>query len=423
VRWALFIAGFLVSGTFPALALGDGIEAEEAFELLPGGPGKGIQATPAAAFGGGLYLVAWREGWHGKGGSARILAARFSPGGRRLDPGGIEVAPADTGVQERPRVTFCSGTFLVVWQDFRNTGHYDILAARLDSTGRVLDREPLPVVAGPRNEVLPDVGSDGKSFLVLWQGFAGKETGFRGFAATVSVDGKVGSRVETGISPQPKLSWNGSCYLAAGGGSGAFRGSVRAVRLDSSGGLLGKPALIIRGTKAAAFCICPLPDRGWLVVSHRSKPDPWGWGGPGAIRAALVGGDGQAVNGDAVKEPAGVKTRLPGWLDMGLAKKPGATWPWGQSASAFDGLRPVVVWPRHHLAGEKMTNFVNTDLIAARVDGFRSLDPRGVAVASSESDEDNPALASDGKGLLLLVYEQHQDGGGITVFGRFLKTR
>ncbi len=417
----LLVVSLLLSVSVPALVRGDGVEAEEEFALLAGGPGKGIQATPAVAFGKGVYLVVWREGWHGKGGAARIYAARFSSDGRRLDPRGIEVAPATTGVQERPRVAFCDGTFLVVWQDLRTAKQYDILAARIDSAGRVLDRQPIAVSSGPRSQVLPDVGSDGKGFLVVWQGLAGTETSFKGYAARVSLDGKVGSHVETRISPQPKISWNGSYYLAVCGGSGTFAGSVRGVRLDSAGSPLGKPGLVIRGTKAAAFCISPVPGKGWLVVSHRSKPDPWGWGGPGAIRAALVNADGQTENLDAVKEPAGVKDRLPGWLDMGRAKTAGATWPWGPSAGAFDGRHTVVVWPRHHLVGEKLTNLANSDLIAARVDGFRSLDPAGVPVASSASDESSPALASDRKGRLLLVYERHHDTIRATVSGRFLR--
>ena len=38
----------------------------------------------------------------------------------------------------------------------------------------------------------------------------------------------------------------------------------------------------------------------------------------------------------------------------------------------------VVVWQRYHLGGEKMTKFLKCDVIAARVDGIKSLDPAGV---------------------------------------------
>lgn len=408
-----------IAAPFPPLAQGaDDIKSGEEFSLLAEGPGKDIQATPAVAFGNGMYLVVWREGWHGKGGAARVYAARVSADGKLLDPKGIEVAPAKSGVQERPKVAFAGDTFLVVWQDLRNGKDYDVLGARIDAAGKVLDREPMAVAPGPRNQVLPDVGSDGNGFLVVWQGLQGEETSYRGFAVPVSVEGKIGQPVETGVSPQPQVAWNGSHYLVVGGGAG-----VQAVRLNSAGVPQGKPALVIRGSKAAAFCITGLPGKGWLVVNHRSPPDPWGWGGPGAIRTALINADGKPENEDAVKEPSGVKDRLPGWLDMGLAKSKEATWPWGPSAAAFDGKQAVVVWQRHHLTGEKLTNFENSDLIAARVAEYKSLDPSGVPVAAAAVDEKNPALASSGDGRLLLIYERQDGPDRVTISGRILQAK
>jgi len=420
----MFIYVFFVGAICPFVAIGaDGIKAGDEFALLAGGPGNGIQAAPAVAFGEGICLAVWREGWHGKGGSARIYATRVSPDGKVLDPAGIEVAPADVGVQERPRVAFGGGTFLVVWQDLRNAKDYDVFGARITPDGKVHARKPIAVAAGPHNQVLPDVAGDGKSFIVVWQGFDVEKNVFGGYATQVAADGAVGRTVETGIVPQPKISWNGTCYLAICGGHRPFSGTVKAVRLGSDAAVQGKPMQVITGTKDAAFSISHVPERGWLVVSHRSRPDPWGWGGPGAIRAALVNSDGRTENEDAVKEPAGVKQRLPGWLDMGLAKTEGATWPWGPNASAFDGKQTVVVWQRHHLCGEKWTNFENCDIIAARVSGYQSRDPKGVPVAASTAEEHNPALASCGEGQLLLIYERREDNGRVVVAARCLWTQ
>lgn len=411
----------LCVGLPAALAAGD-IRVGPECALLPDGPGKGFQGTPAVAFGNGVYLAVWREGWHGKGGSARIRAARISADGKVLDAAGIEAAPAGAGVQERPRVAFGGGVFLVVWQDSRNGRDYDILGITVNPDGRLSLDQPVVIAGGPRNQVLPDVASDGKGFVVVWQGLSGDETAYRGYAAAVSPDGKVGKVVETGITPQPKVAWNGAGYLAAGGGAGFWQGSVHAVRLDASGAPLGKPAEVIKGTKAAVFSLSGVPGRGWLVVSHRSPPDPWGWGGPGAMRAVLVSADGRPENTDGVKEPSGVRERLPGWLDMGREKTATSTWPWGESASAFDGQRSVVVWQRHHLCGEKMTGFINCDLIAARVDGYQSLDPPGVPVAAGDAEETRPAVASDGAGGLLVVYEKGEAQGRSKVMARLLRT-
>ena len=423
------------------LALGGegGIEVGEEFFLLADGPGKGIQATPDVAFGDGVYLAVWREGWHGKGGRARIFAARVSTEGKVLEPKGIEIAPCNDGVQEHPRAAFGGGLFLVVWQDLRNGRDYDVFAARVSKEGKVLDSEPVAVAAAPRTQALPAVASDGggwrpapgpkaepsasgppraAGFLVAWQGLVGEETAYRGFAAPVGADGKVGAAIETRATPQPKLAWGGSCYLAAYGSQ-----TVSTVMLSPEGKPLNATQWgnqTIRSTKAAAFSISAAGGNGWLVVGHRSPPDPWGWGGPGAMRAAFVNPDGTLENQDAVKEPAGVKDRLPGWLDFGREKKPGAAWPWGQSASVWAGSHSLVVWQRHHLGGEKMTNFENCDLIAARVDGFKSLDAAGVPIAASDAEETRPALASDGAGHLLCVYEKSIPGSGSQITGRML---
>ena len=404
----LLAAAILASAPLHASAAGP-IEVSEEFPLLGSGTDGGIQGQPHAAWGGGTYLAVWREGWHGKGGGARILAARVSPGGRVADARGIEVAPHSDRVQERPRAAFCGGVFLVVWQELVNGKDYDVLAARVTHDGRVLDAPPIRIAGGPHNQVLPEVASDGKTFLVVWQAVQGEETAYRGFAAVVDADGKVGPPVETGAAPQPKIAWNGRAYLAAYG-----MHSVESVILGSDGRRLvpgPRGTETIRSTKPAAFSLTGLPGRGWLVIGHRAPPDPWGWGGPGAMRAALLDNEGRLENGDAVKEPAGNWQRLPGWLDVGREKKPGATWPWGVSACAWTGKYVLAVWPRHHLGGEKFTNLENCDLLAARLDGYRSLDEAGIPLAAGPGDETRPALASDGAGRLLCIYENHDRAG------------
>jgi len=397
--------GILVLATAGGAA-GQPIRVGEEFLVLPEGPGRGVQADPDAAFGRGTFLVVWREGWHGLGGRSRIYAARISRAGRVLDARGIEVAPFDKGVQERPRVAFADGVFLVVWQDLRNGRDYDVLAARISSSGEVLDRKPVPIAVAPRTQALADVASDGRGFLVVWQGLQGDKTAYRGFAAPVGADGKVGARVETGASPQPKIAWSSGRYLAAYGANG-----VVTVMLDRRGKPINPTKWgdrVIREHRPPIFSLCATGNHGWLVVAHRSRPDPWGWGGPGAVRAASIGPDGKLVNQDAIKEPAGVRQRLSCWLDIGLDKKPGATWPWGPSACAWTGRHAVAIWQRHHLCGDKMTNFTNCDLIAARVEGSRSLDEAGIPVAAGDAEEKNPALTSDGAGRTLCVYEKQQ---------------
>ena len=101
---------------------------------------------------------------------------------------------------------------------------------------------------------------------------------------------------------------------------------------------------------------------------------------------------------------------------MGREKTKTSTWPWGYSAKRVGreavGRRLAAV----PLAGEKMTNFVNCDLIAARVERVQVARPRsGVPVAASDAEETRPALASDGAGRLLCVYEKHSQDGVVAI--------
>ena len=198
--------------------------------LLARGTGGGTQATPHVAFGKGVYLVVWREGWHGKGGSARIYAPRVDTEGKLLDARGIAVAPSKQGVQTRPRVAFGGGCFLVVWQDLRTGMDHEVLGAGIGADGTVLDAEPIQVAAGPRTQALPDLASDGRAFVIVWQGLQAAETHYRGFARRVGADGRAGPAVTSRASPQPKIAWGGKHYLVAYGTQ-----TLDSLRLTSDG--------------------------------------------------------------------------------------------------------------------------------------------------------------------------------------------
>jgi len=108
------------------------------------------------------------------------------------------------------------------------------------------------------------------------------------------------------------------------------------------------------------------------------------------------------------------------WLDTSFGKKTQANvggsahtpavFPYGTSALAADGPYCVVVWQRYHMGGASNMEMVNGDLLASRLDGWKPLDKDGVPVAASAAEEINPALAGNGAGRLLCVYEKVEDG-------------
>ncbi|MBM3331426.1 hypothetical protein FJY68_06175 [candidate division WOR-3 bacterium] len=94
------------------------------------------QFTPAIAFDGANYLVAWHDTRHGTG-RYDIFCARMTPGGIQLDSSGIPVCTT-AATQTNARVTFDGADYLVTWVDDRN-GSRDIYGARISPAGVVGD--------------------------------------------------------------------------------------------------------------------------------------------------------------------------------------------------------------------------------------------------------------------------------------------
>jgi len=370
------------------------------------GPGRNCRGTPAVAFGRGAYLVAWREGWEGKNGGARIRAARVGPHGRLLDAQPIELAPNKDkdAPQERPRVAFCKDTFLVVWHDLRNGTDYDVLAARVSADGRLLDAEPIRIAAGPHNQTLPDVAADTEGFLVVWQGFVEQDRAFHGYAVRVGPDGAVGKPADVGLAPCLRVAFEGSHFLVACGSRGFWHtGDVR--RLGRDGRPLAKEKPFRAAARVGLYSLSAVPGKGWLLVTHRNTPNAWGWGGPGAMRCYFVLSDGK-MDPSMAKEKGypGYDKFEPNWVDY--ATRDRENWPYGLSASAWDGTQSVVVWPRYHCRGEKKSMLANGDIMLSRTEGWKRQSDLPVAVAASDAEELEPALASNGAGSLLCVYEK-----------------
>jgi len=417
---ALFL--FACWGEAPAGAVQVG---DEVVLMSDDRPGKARRGRPAVAFGKDCFLVIWREGWHGDGGNSRIHAARVGLDGKMLDARAVEIAPCKTGVQVNPRVAFFGDTFLVVWQDLRNGKDHDVLGARISPEGKVLDDKPISIAVAPRTQVMPDVAADDTGFMV-WHGFRGEETVPRVFAARVESNGAVGAPAPLTEGSSPRIAWNGkdhlvTCFDARLSGSrlGMY---VQYLRVDTAGKQLFRSTYRdnFAYSHSRQISICGVPGKGWVLVCSRGCPDYWGWNGPGAQRLFSITAEGKRAADspseryyDPKREP---KVLAPAnWLDSSIGKKTHRAagpagipeiWPWGKSALAANGGHCVAVWQRYHTGGSTGIDFVNGDIQAGRVDGWKPLDKDGVPVAATAASESSPALAGNGAGKLLCAYEK-----------------
>lgn len=159
--WTLLAA---TAGAAPTLV------AAEAAVLMPMPADARAQLNPVVAHDGkGIYLVVWQQGrFYHQAQSADILAVRVDAAGRVLDRQPIVVCGAEAS-QERPRVAYAGGKFLVVWHDFRNGRDWDVYAAHVTAEGRVLEPGGFLLAGGAHNQASPVVAPADAGALVVWQ--------------------------------------------------------------------------------------------------------------------------------------------------------------------------------------------------------------------------------------------------------------
>jgi hypothetical protein len=213
---------------------------------------------PSVAFDGRVYLVVWRDSRTGG-----IFGARVTPGGRVLDPAGIPLNLTTGHDGGQPRVAYDGTQFVVVWVNGSDgifgahvegdgdvprhftLGFTDeafgppgiacakklclvayiisgdnenvIVGARVDSNGKVLERQSLS--PGENDADAPSVAWDGRQFLVVWSDERGGDGAEDIYGVRVRKDGTVldGRGVPIIAAPgaqrRPDVAWTGKHFL------------------------------------------------------------------------------------------------------------------------------------------------------------------------------------------------------------------
>jgi len=409
---------------------------------VPSPSGSG-QRHPAVAYGDGVYLLVWREGFDGYKGNSNILAMRIGTDGAPLDREPIPVC-VNPGVQHRPSVAFCAGDFMVTWapkpEPGDTSGLFPLRTRRVGSDGAL---NPLThSMFGERLKTWPAIASNGKdAFLLVWQEYVGDHFAVRGTRISAATDDWLDAPHLEIMSRTEEL---GTRWAAGGAIGVAWTGNGYLVCQSDFATYLapdGKPLLPltktwgVRGGSGGQTAVAAW-GKAFLFVSASPNPSAWGRGATGAIIGTTVDRSGARRERDAFLRlmPNANKHRPPmliaddcavncidtahwfnhhGWpggMHGGLKHTMGDLWPSGPPAAAFNGRSLVVVWPKGHLADNR--RLFNRDLYLMRLlPGWAAVDADPVPVAAAPTEENHPVMCAGSVGQTLLAYERLTEDG------------
>lgn len=135
-----------------------GFDGAAAGGVIAVSPPGASTSGPAVASDGEGFLVAWSTG--------DLVAARVSSSGAVLDPAGITVSAA-AGSQREPAVAWHGGGWSLVWTDGRSGPSTELWGARLSPAGTVALAERR-IATGPASASSPAVAARGDTMLTAW---------------------------------------------------------------------------------------------------------------------------------------------------------------------------------------------------------------------------------------------------------------
>ena len=153
---------------------------------IPISTAQNDQYLPSITFDGTNYFVVWTD--NRSSSSEDIYGTRVNLNGQVLDTAGIVIAYA-VGDQSYPSVAFDGVNYLVVWQDLRSGNYCDIYGARVNQSGVVFDW--IAITSDTNDQYYPSVAFNGTDYIVVWQNYSRTSGFYDILGAKVNVSGIV----------------------------------------------------------------------------------------------------------------------------------------------------------------------------------------------------------------------------------------
>jgi hypothetical protein len=297
---------------------------------------------------------------------------------------------------QNPAIAFNGTSYLVVWEDERNSSDSDIWGTRLDASGAIVDALGIEIATAPGKQRNPTVAFDGTSYVVAWEDFkVARGTEADIVAATVDPSsGAVTSLPAVAATAthetQPSLAGGGGAALLAWNAGGDIVGAIH------RGGFGAPFAIAATAALEVAPAVALSPAGNYLVA--------WSEGAAATadVRGQMVTQTG-TLSGAALDVSAGA----------GAQSSP---------AAAFDGTTFAVVWINNNaglsVAGTRVSAagvVLDTHLEGALTVG-------GVPLTAAPAVPDLPSIACIASGCTVLWQERRNLATtGFDIHGQILQ--
>ncbi|MEI6603041.1 MAG: hypothetical protein WCL54_06100, partial [Clostridia bacterium] len=211
-----------------------------------------------------VYMVVWHQGgW----GSLTVCGARIDTLGNVLEPNNFIICD-DPQDKENARIAFDGTNFMVIWYDWRPNGdqlYGSCYGTRVTPEAIVLDKPAFLISDRVRGQIFPNIIFDGTNYVAVWSSDSYAGNKFRlsdVYATRISTSGKVLDRqsipVSTAFEHQfgPSIAYGDNKYFVG----------WNDIRIWRNGG---KEALYARifdkgmDSKQIPFEAQPMPDTTW----------------------------------------------------------------------------------------------------------------------------------------------------------------
>jgi MYXO-CTERM domain-containing protein len=222
------------------------------------------------------WFVAWTD--KRNDGSTDIYGTLVTPDGDVMTALGTALSGSD-GTQQLPDVASDGATFLVVWEYTPgNTITADVRARPIGSSGAVLNSGPIAVSDGLHAEMKPRVAFDGVNWLIVWEDLR-SNTSLDVYGARMDSQGTIvdpdGFAITNGSAAEqtPALAYNGTDTLVVWTDYSNGTADIFGARVDADGTVVGDPFAISSadGDQAEPAVAYAAPN--WVVAWTDARAD------------------------------------------------------------------------------------------------------------------------------------------------------